>query len=78
MSKPCGLNRAPRKRRANEFLLALLLAVISIEPATMLFLLFVGYALSGYLIYAWRKATGQHASIVSTSTEEPDEQGLHR
>ncbi len=59
-------------------LVALLLAVISIGPATMLFLLFVGYALSGYLIYAWRKATGQHASIVSTSTEEPDEQGLHR
>lgn len=59
-------------------LVALLLAVISIEPATMLFLLFVGYALSGYLIYAWRKATGQHASIVSTSTDEPDEQGLHR
>ena len=59
-------------------LVALLLAGISIEPATMLFLLFVGYALSGYLIYAWRKATGQHASIVSTSTEEPDEQGLHR
>ena len=59
-------------------LVALLLAVISIEPATMLFLLFVGYGLSGYLVYAWRKATGQHASIVSTSTEEPDEQGLHR
>ena len=59
-------------------LVALLLAVISIEPATMLFLLFVGYALSGYLIYAWRKATGQHASIVSTSTDEPDEQGLHK
>ena len=33
-------------------LVALLLAIISIEPATMLFLLFVGYALSGYLIYA--------------------------
>ena len=59
-------------------LVALLLAVISIEPATLLFLLFVGYALSGYLIYAWRKATGQHASIVSTSTDEPDEQGLHK
>ena len=59
-------------------LVALLLAVISIEPATLLFLLFVGYALSGYLIYAWRKAKGQHASIVSTSTDEPDEQGLHK
>ena len=59
-------------------LIALLFAVISIEPATLLFLLFVGYALSGYVVYAWRKAKGQHASIVSTSTDEPDEQGLHR
>ena len=58
-------------------LAALLLAVISIEPPTMLFLIFVAYAISGYVIYAWRKATGQHASIVSTSTSEPDEQGLH-
>lgn len=58
-------------------LVALLFAVISIEPATMLFLLFVGYALSGYVVYAWRKAKGQHASIVSTSTDEPDERGLH-
>ena len=55
-------------------LVALLFAVISIEPATMLF---VGYALSGYVIYAWRRAKGQHASIVSTSTDEPDERGLH-
>ena len=58
-------------------LAALLIAVISIEPATMLFVLFVGYALSGYVIYAWRRAKGQHASIVSTSTDEPDERGLH-
>jgi len=56
---------------------ALLLAVISIEPATVLFLIFVAYALSGYVIYAVRKARGQHASIVSTSTDEPDERGLH-
>ena len=71
-----------RGRRSVPFVLlvlaALLIAVISVEPATMLFLIFVGYALSGYLVYAWRKATGQHASIVSTSTDEPDEQGLHR
>ncbi len=58
-------------------LIALLIAVLSIEPATMVFLVFVGYALSGYVVYAWRKAKGQHASIVSTSTDEPDEQGLH-
>ncbi|QTD44054.1 CDP-diacylglycerol--serine O-phosphatidyltransferase [Ottowia testudinis] len=58
-------------------LVALLFAVISIEPATMLFVIFVGYALSGYVIYVWRRAKGQHASIVSTSTDEPDERGLH-
>ena len=40
-------------------------------------MLFVGYAVSGYVIYVWRRAKGQHASIVSTSTDEPDERGLH-
>lgn len=58
-------------------LAALLMAVVSIEPATMLFVLFVGYALSGYVIYAWRRAKGEPVSIVSTSTDEPDERGLH-
>lgn len=59
-------------------LAALIIAAISIEPATMLFVLFVGYALSGYVIYVWRRAKGYHVSIVSTSTDEPDERGLHR
>ena len=58
-------------------LVALVFAIISIEPATMLFVLFVGYALSGYVIYAWRRAKGEPVSIVSTSTDEPDERGLH-
>ncbi len=58
-------------------LVALIFAVISIEPATLLFVLFVGYALSGYIIYAWRRAKGEPVSIVSTSTDEPDERGLH-
>ncbi len=58
-------------------LVALLIAIISIEPATMLFVLFMAYALSGYVIYAWRRAKGQQVSIVSTSTDEPDERGLH-
>ncbi len=70
-----------RGRRSVPFVMlvlaALLIAVISIEPATMLFLVFVGYALSGYLVYVWRKAKGEHASIVSTSTDEPEERGLH-
>lgn len=58
-------------------LIALLIAIVSIEPATILFIFFVGYALSGYVIYVWRRARGEHASIVSTSTDEPDERGLH-
>lgn len=56
---------------------ALLIAVVSIEPATMLFLVFVGYAISGYVIYIWRKTKGQPVSLISVSTQEPDERGLH-
>jgi CDP-diacylglycerol--serine O-phosphatidyltransferase len=59
-------------------LIALVFAIISIEPATMLFVLFVAYALSGYVIYVWRRAKGHQVSIVSTSTDEPDERGLHQ
>ncbi|MET4579769.1 CDP-diacylglycerol--serine O-phosphatidyltransferase [Ottowia thiooxydans] len=59
-------------------LIALVIAIISIEPATLLFVLFVGYALSGYVIYAWRRANGYRTSIVSTSTDEPEERGLHQ
>ena len=35
-------------------------------------------ALSGYAVYAWRKSKGQPASVISTSTDEPDERGLHQ
>lgn len=70
-----------RARRSAPFaalvLAVLLIALVSAEPATVLFLLFVAYALSGYVVYGWRKANGMHASIVSTSTDEPEEQGLH-
>lgn len=58
-------------------IVALAIAVVSIEPATVLFVLFVCYALSGYVIYFWRRAKGEHVSIVSTSTDEPEERGLH-
>jgi CDP-diacylglycerol--serine O-phosphatidyltransferase len=57
--------------------LALLIAIINIHPPIVLFSLFVAYALSGYVIYAWRKAKGIQVSVISTSTDEPDEQGLH-
>jgi CDP-diacylglycerol--serine O-phosphatidyltransferase len=62
---------------ATIVLLALIIAVINIHPPTVLFALFVGYALSGYLIYAWRKASGLQTSVISTSTHEPEESGLH-
>jgi len=35
------------------------------------------YALSGYAIYAWRRAKGQRTSVIATSTDEPEEKGLH-
>ena len=58
-------------------LIALGIAVVNIHPPTVLFGIFVLYGLSGYALYAWRKAKGQHTSVISTSTAEPDEQGLH-
>lgn len=59
-------------------LIALGIAVVNIHPPTVLFGIFVLYGLSGYALYAWRKAKGQQTSVISTSTDEPDEQGLHR
>jgi CDP-diacylglycerol--serine O-phosphatidyltransferase len=53
------------------------IALINIEPPTVLFGFFVVYALSGYVLYAWRKFKGDPVSMVSTSIDEPDEQGLH-
>lgn len=58
-------------------LIALLIAIINIDPPTVLFGLFVIYGFSGYAVYAWRKAKGHHSSVISTSTDEPDEKGLH-
>jgi CDP-diacylglycerol---serine O-phosphatidyltransferase len=59
-------------------LIALGIAVINIHPPTVLFGLFVAYGVSGYVVYGWRRAKGQHTSMISTSTDEPDERGLHK
>jgi CDP-diacylglycerol--serine O-phosphatidyltransferase len=59
-------------------LIALGIAVINIDPPIVLFSLFCIYGLSGYAIYGWRKAKGIQTSVISTSTDEPDERGLHR
>ena len=59
-------------------LIALGIAVINIDPPMVLFGMFVLYGLSGYVLYVWRKVKGQPTSVISTSTDEPEERGLHR
>jgi CDP-diacylglycerol--serine O-phosphatidyltransferase len=59
-------------------LIAIGIAVINIDPPIVMFGLFVLYGFSGYFIYFWRKAKGIPTSVISTSTEEPDERGLHK
>ncbi|MBL8329866.1 MAG: CDP-diacylglycerol--serine O-phosphatidyltransferase [Rubrivivax sp.] len=58
--------------------IALGIAVVNIHPPIVLFALFCAYGLSGYLVYAWRRVKGKPASVIATSTDEPDEIGLHR
>jgi CDP-diacylglycerol---serine O-phosphatidyltransferase len=58
-------------------LIAVAIAVINTDPPKVLFGVFMAYGFSGYVIYIWRKAKGLQTSVISTSTEEPDERGLH-
>jgi len=59
-------------------LIALGIAAINIDPPTMVFGLFMLYGFSGYALYGWRKAKGQQTSVISTSTDEPEERDLHK
>lgn len=58
-------------------LIVLGIAVINIHAPTVLFGIFVVYGVSGYGVYAWRRAKGYRASVISTSKDEPEERGLH-
>jgi CDP-diacylglycerol---serine O-phosphatidyltransferase len=58
--------------------IALSIALIALDPPRVLFALFCLYGLSGYAVYAWRRAKGKPASVIAISTDEPEEQGLHR
>jgi len=58
--------------------IALGIAIINIDPPIVLFALFCAYGLSGYCVYAWRRFKGKPTSVISTSTDDPDERGLHR
>ena len=58
--------------------IALGIAFITIHPPLVLFSLFVIYGTSGYAVYVWKRMKGRPVSVIATSTDEPDEQGLHR
>ena len=58
--------------------IALGIAIINIHPPLVLFGLFVVYGVSGYAVYVWKRSKGRPVSVIATSMDEPDEQGLHR
>jgi CDP-diacylglycerol--serine O-phosphatidyltransferase len=58
--------------------IALGIGVINIHLPGALFGLFMIYGLSGYAVYFWKRMKGRPVSVIATSTDEPDEQGLHR
>lgn len=59
-------------------LIALGIAVINIHPPIVMFGVFMVYGFSGYVVYAVRRTRGIRTSVISTSTDEPEERGLHR
>ncbi|MDN3922982.1 CDP-diacylglycerol--serine O-phosphatidyltransferase [Roseateles violae] len=58
--------------------IALAIALISQNPPIGLFAIFCAYGLSGYVVYGYKRMKGKPVSVIATSTDEPDEQGLHR
>jgi CDP-diacylglycerol--serine O-phosphatidyltransferase len=62
---------------ASIMAIALGIALISQNPPLALFALFCIYGVSGYGVYVWRRVTGRPVSVIATSTDDPDEKGLH-
>jgi CDP-diacylglycerol---serine O-phosphatidyltransferase len=58
--------------------IALGIAILNIHTPAVLFGIFCVYGLSGYAVYAWRRAKGLRTSVIATSKDEPEEEGLHR
>ncbi len=58
-------------------LIAIGIAVINMTPPIVMFSLFVIYGLSGYVMYIRHKIKGIPTSVISTSTDEPEERGLN-
>jgi CDP-diacylglycerol--serine O-phosphatidyltransferase len=57
--------------------IALGIAVINLHPPGVLFALFAVYGVSGYAVYVYKRMKGKPVSVIATSTDEPDEAGLH-
>jgi CDP-diacylglycerol--serine O-phosphatidyltransferase len=58
--------------------IALGIAVVTYHPPLVLFAVFIIYGLSGYVVYGIKKSKGRPVSVIATSKDEPDEEGLHR
>ncbi|SFU87146.1 CDP-diacylglycerol--serine O-phosphatidyltransferase [Pseudoduganella namucuonensis] len=59
------------------FVIALVFALVSIDPPKVLFPIFIIYGLSGYAVFFWRMAKGKPVSIIQTE-EEPVDQSERR
>ena len=54
------------------FLIAMFFALISIDPPKVLFVLFVAYGISGYVIYLTRLAKGNPVKLIEKTTTPED------
>ncbi|HJV03282.1 MAG TPA: CDP-diacylglycerol--serine O-phosphatidyltransferase [Burkholderiaceae bacterium] len=54
------------------FLIALMFALVSIDPPKVLFPIFIAYGLSGYVVSVWRLAKGKPVSLIQTGQEPVD------
>jgi CDP-diacylglycerol--serine O-phosphatidyltransferase len=54
------------------FLIALVFALVSIDPPKVLFPIFILYGLSGYAVSVWRLAKGKPVSLIQTDTHPVD------
>jgi CDP-diacylglycerol--serine O-phosphatidyltransferase len=59
------------------FLIALVFALVSIDPPKVLFPIFIAYGLSGYVVSAWRLAKGKPVSLIQTDDEPVDPSERH-
>ena len=54
------------------FLIALVLALLAIDPPKVLWPIFVVYGLSGYAVYVWQRAKGKRVSIIPLDDDSDD------